>query len=221
MKGQNNSKSKPKRTRMIPERKAHNFDDKTGRRYSNLLILGLYGYDIYPNGKKRTVWRCKCDCGKIILREGGMLSSGQKSKSCGCTLTRGICSFKEEPRFARINKKTDRKYLLSGLSQIYRSYIQGADKRNIPFKLNIDDFLAISQENCYYCGRSPSTFREARYMKNKEGFYFNGIDRKNSKLGYNTKNCVSCCDKCNYAKRETDYTDFIKMVKQIYSKHFS
>lgn len=53
-------------------------NDLTGRRFGRLTVLG---YEGSRNG--RTLWRCRCDCGRetIVLRPN--LISGA-TKSCGC-----------------------------------------------------------------------------------------------------------------------------------------
>lgn len=204
----------------ISHRRAHNFDDKTGRRFGKLTALNVYGYQNQPNGKKIVLWECKCDCGKTIVKTAALLSAGQ-ILSCGCAKTERSLFFKEKPKFAVSNSKTETKYLLSGLSQTYRSYIAGAKRRKIKFNLTIDEFLKLSQGNCYYCGQEPSTFFRCRYKGSEYGFYYNGVDRKDSKVGYIADNCISCCANCNYAKRETDYKTFLSNVKRIYLKHFS
>ena len=46
---------------MSIEKRAHNFDDKTGRRYGKLTVLGLHKIETLSSGKKRSLWLCKCD----------------------------------------------------------------------------------------------------------------------------------------------------------------
>src|SRR6187397_452281 len=55
-----------------------NFKDETGNRYGRLLVLKNK-----PNPKARSIWVCKCDCGKITEVGGGTLRSGH-TVSCGC-----------------------------------------------------------------------------------------------------------------------------------------
>jgi hypothetical protein len=38
---------------------------------------------------------------------------------------------------------------------------------------------------------------------------YNGIDRKNNRLGYFSANVVSCCVVCNKAKRTMPYEEFV------------
>lgn len=61
--------------------------DLTGKRFFKLFVLGLAHKKqvVYKNGRKRTTyyWRCKCDCGKEVIRAGNSLREGY-TKSCGC-----------------------------------------------------------------------------------------------------------------------------------------
>ena len=52
--------------------------DMTGLRFGRLIVLNRE-----PNIDGHTMWRCKCDCGKIKIAEAYSLRSG-KTKSCGC-----------------------------------------------------------------------------------------------------------------------------------------
>ena len=55
-------------------------DDLTGRRYGRLVV-------IRPTKEKRngkTVWECKCDCGKTTFVTSSNLQ-GNHVKSCGCS----------------------------------------------------------------------------------------------------------------------------------------
>lgn len=63
--------------------------DLTGKRFLNLTVLGVYDKKTVTlsNGKKRNIyyWKCKCDCGKEVIRTGNALRRGA-TKSCGCKL---------------------------------------------------------------------------------------------------------------------------------------
>lgn len=55
------------------------FADRTNAKYGNLTAIEAVGI----NAHKKTIWRCVCDCGKIINVIGSHLSSGNTT-SCGC-----------------------------------------------------------------------------------------------------------------------------------------
>lgn len=67
------------------------FQDLTGNKYNRLTVLER---DFL---KKRTYWKCLCDCGNIVSVEASKLKSGH-TKSCGC--------LNDENRKAHIDKLT-------------------------------------------------------------------------------------------------------------------
>ena len=55
--------------------------DITGKKYNKLTVLS---FD-YVGGRRRTYWKCQCDCGNIvILRKDSFIYPYSKVKSCGC-----------------------------------------------------------------------------------------------------------------------------------------
>ena len=63
--------------------KPANFIDMTGQRFGRLLVLENAESKIRPNGSKRSMWKCKCDCGNIKIVGGTDLRRGLTT-SCGC-----------------------------------------------------------------------------------------------------------------------------------------
>lgn len=58
--------------------------DISGNKYNKLLVLEL-NHISNTNGKTRTYWKCKCDCGNIVvLRKDSFIYPYSKVKSCGC-----------------------------------------------------------------------------------------------------------------------------------------
>lgn len=59
--------------------------------------------------------------------------------------------------------------------------------------------------------------KQLNLIGQKYGNYlYNGIDRKDSSIGYLLENCVSCCSKCNQIKMDMSETDFLSHVTKIY-----
>lgn len=56
-----------------------NFKDLTGKIFDRLTVIKRVEND----KSNRTMWLCKCSCGKEIIVRGSSLTSGN-SKSCGC-----------------------------------------------------------------------------------------------------------------------------------------
>lgn len=62
---------------------APNFIDLTGCKFGRLTVLRIGEPRFQPNGTRRTMWVCKCECGTVKEFEGKSLRSG-KTTSCGC-----------------------------------------------------------------------------------------------------------------------------------------
>ncbi len=46
-------------------------------------------------------------------------------------------------------------------------------------------------------------------------FPFNGVDRIDSKKGYEETNVVPCCKMCNFAKKELKYEEFMVWINRL------
>ena len=193
-----------------PLKKAHNFDDKTGKKFNRLKVLEFYGFQILHNGKKKSLWKCICDCGKEVIVRGNSLSSGT-TKSCGCRKHEATVNF---------NIRTKTKDISDGFSYVWQGYRKSAKDRGLSFKLSKEQFRVLTQGDCCYCGRSPNQRRGTRKKGKIQGFIYNGIDRINSKIGYEISNCVSCCKFCNIGKGDRDSQDYLNHIKKIYEHLF-
>lgn len=59
---------------------AHNFNDLTGQRFGNLVVVNFVEVD----SSKQTKWKCLCDCGTVIIKSTEGIKKSV-NKSCGCT----------------------------------------------------------------------------------------------------------------------------------------
>ena len=57
--------------------------NRLGETHGMLTVINYLGMPMI-NGRKRTLWRCKCECGKTCEVTGCQLSNGRQS--CGCLL---------------------------------------------------------------------------------------------------------------------------------------
>ena len=103
-----------------------------------------------------------------------------------------------------------------------RERVSAWKKKNVNEKLGHSKRSAISRghewyisdefakelfvQPCHYCG----------FLDLDETC--NGIDRMDNSKPYIPSNCLSCCKKCNYAKRVLDYYEFINLCKTISSR---
>lgn len=60
-----------------------NFIDLVGKRFGKLYVKGIESYPSKENNYT-TLYRATCDCGKDIVINGGYLTKGKGTKSCGC-----------------------------------------------------------------------------------------------------------------------------------------
>lgn len=80
------------------------------------------------------------------------------------------------------------------------SYAKRSIKRGIEFKLLPNEFNNLIGNPCHYCNQ-----------------YSFGIDRLDSKIGYELNNCVPCCAECNKAKLTLTVNQFNKLIQLLYS----
>lgn len=165
----------------------------------------------------RGLYRCLCDCGKVVEARGTSIKQGKCS--CGC--------LQQE---ARLNtgylKRTPEKttYTIQ-----YHSHKRGALGRGYTF-FTRDVWLSFVIQPCHYCGGIDR--RNSMGQKsNRKGFVndvtqeeldmyevsCNGIDRVDSKKGYELDNCVPCCAQCNYMKIQYPQEQFLKKAEQIHT----
>lgn len=121
--------------------------DLTGKRFGKLVVIKRADDYVYPNGKRRVQWLCKCDCGNNIIIVVNNL--GRNSQSCGCA------------RKDTIRKKLEKhnKYDLSG------EYGKGwATNTGHEFIFDLEDYDLIKQ---YSWGESGNGYlRNQKWNQN-------------------------------------------------------
>jgi hypothetical protein len=190
-----------------------------GKKYGKLSVIKAYGIQHrgvnkrgYP--KRNVIWETKCDCGEIkLISTEGLLKKA--SKQCFS------CSNKQLSETKRNIFKADRvrnkKIHQNSFKRLMYRYKHAAMCRNLTFTLTEDQFRTITSMNCHYCNNPPNTLAKFHKSNINEGFYlYNGIDRKDSTIGYELYNSVPCCKDCNFLKGSKHYNDFLNKVKDIY-----
>lgn len=162
--------------------------DLTGQRFGKWVVIERVISKIYCSK-----WFCKCDCGTVRQVKTSNLRNGSSTK---CSLCRHGC------------KPGD-----SAFNSLIKAYKVSAEIRNLEFSLSEEKIREFLTGNCWYCGREPLNIRKITGCRGV--FVFNGIDRKDSSIGYIEENCVSCCKECNYMKRDMSVNDFIDHIKKI------
>lgn len=174
-----------------------------GKKFGRLLVIKRIFNIEHKN--KNVIWSCLCDCGCKKNVSSKCLINGN-TQSCGClykekllerTLPSGIASF----------------------NALINDYLQCAKKRDILFELSPEECNNLFKGICFYCGLEPESIKKT--ASNTGDYIYNGIDRINSKIGYTIENSVSCCKRCNYAKREMSLEEFKNWINRIKNHTFT
>lgn len=172
-------------------------EDLSGKKYNRLTVIRLSHFK-----GSHSIWECQCDCGKVLYVMRGNLVKGH-TKSCGCFR-------KEKGKTIKIPNVN------SAFTEIYRTYKQGAVKRNLEFNLVKEQALAIFTQNCHYCNQSPSNTSRTKIKE----FRYSGIDRIDNDKGYSVDNCVPCCKTCNRMKSNLTLEEFKSRILILYRKFY-
>lgn len=103
-------------------------------------------------------------------------------------------------------ERARRKYYDTTLKGRYSIYKQGAKQRNIKFNLTLEEFDELTKQSCLYCGG---------FNGECDGVPYSGVDRIDSKGGYEKINCIPCCEVCNKMKLDYDMLEWLKHIKKI------
>ena len=134
---------------------------------------------------------CNTCCKELPIEE----FNGLKGETLTCKTCRSSNKLNDQRRDRENRNKLARE-------RVFVNYRKWARDRKINFNINREDFENIIRMNCYYCG-----------ILQDNGM--NGVDRKDSSKEYNTDNCVSCCQMCNYIKLKDDVETFKKRIEHI------
>lgn len=182
-----------------------NIREVNGKRKLFPIVGKIYGQltaieDAHEKTKDfRSLWWFQCGCGQRIKTAASLVIYGNK-RSCGClaiSMRKGRAPFASEDDIAvRIPKRVWQK-----------TYSDGC-----PFDL----FMILSQEPCHYCGASLSNTASRKYTDGIATFTYNGLDRKDSTKDHSPENVIPCCRKCNIAKNNMTYEEFIVWNARVY-----
>jgi hypothetical protein len=97
----------------------------------------------------------------------------------------------------------------------YLTVVRTASRRSISWEITEEQWVKLSQENCYYCNSEPAN------MISEYGFAYNGLDRVDSSKGYCLTNVVTSCKICNRAKSDMPQQEFYDWIRKAYVKIIS
>lgn len=140
------------------------------------------------------LWDAECFCGKTFttLRRSVL---NFHVRSCGCL--KGISARQR----CLENRKTEPSPTVIINTKFYR-YKTKARLKKQKFDLSHEQFRALTEMSCHYCGEFEVL-----------GI---GLDRLDSCLGYEETNVVPCCSRCNYIKGGISYEEFKSFISKVY-----
>jgi len=167
--------------------------DLTGQKFGMLTALK-------PTNKryrKSIVWLFKCDCGTEKEMSAGEVVNF-KTASCGCK----------------------RKYLNREEAVWVRTKataLRHSEEYGNVSDLTLDEYVEETTKDCFYCGAKPKIpvidrASDLRLVRNT-------LDRINPQLGYLKTNVVPCCTRCNQAKSDMSYMQWVNFLIEVH-KHF-
>jgi len=146
-----------------------NVIDLVGQKFGRLTVLS-YVKDNRSKGKKRSLWHCKCDCGKEVITRGDGLKNGH-TRSCGCL----------QADIARTNSTVHGLYG----TKYYHIWMNMRDRCN----------NAKNRMYCHYGGRGIIVCKEWESLENfidwaRVGYKENlQLDRIDNNGNYEPSNC--------------------------------
>jgi hypothetical protein len=189
-------------------------NDLTGQRFGHLAVIEL----LEERQHGSVVYLCECDCGTITKQSRERLKKTRYPIThCGC---QGVGKAqKPKPgalslgsRYSQLHAGGKNTSILTPLKSLYANYRYGAAKRGYEFGLTLNQFKALFEGDCHYCGVPPAQ----EYGRSDKLLLYNGIDRTDNDKGYTADNCVSCCSKCNYFKGTLSQDEFRQIITDIH-----
>ena len=182
--------------------------DLTGQRFGRLVVLGFS----HKSESKELNWKCRCDCGKTVIR--GRSLKRNRRNSCGCWQKEIVAALgKIVGKRSNPHRKPKGE---AAFNTLYAQYKSQSVKRSYLFKLPKKEFRILTKQLCHYCGKKPlQVWRKKPCYGN---YLYNGIDRIDNNKGYVKGNVVACCAMCNQMKMAYSQEEFLTHIEQIY-KH--
>lgn len=174
---------------------------KNGDRFTRWVVIDAAGD---PRGANTYV-QCLCECGVERKVRVTHLLRGH-SRSCGCL---------QAMIAAEIGRQRRKEGNTSAVNSKILAYKRGAKFRDLVWELSREEFLYLTNEPCFYCKSKPQNVSKNRGGFADGNFIYNGIDRKDSKVGYVLSNCVPCCKRCNIAKSDMSIEEFLEWVDKV------
>ena len=173
-----------------------NFKDIINKQFGDFKVLSRAENAIQPSGQQKVMWKLQCVHCNFIKNAAACNLQQHLAKKCPCQVI-----------------KSAENNTSSFWKEYEKSYTYGASIRNLVWELTSEQVYNLANRDCHYCKAEPKLRKS--HHRSRCVVKVNGIDRKDSNIGYIIENCVSCCFACNKMKMDTPYQTFIEQVKLI------
>ena len=175
-----------------------------GDRFGMLTVIGKD--EKRTKERKKQYYFCQCDCGSPVksIMKASLVSKSHPTYSCGCHT-------KYKAGYIDNRDEALAKILYGKLKVRHIQKLGDSEDTLIPF----EDFMRMIKEPCHYCGALDASYITDR-RDNATQFFYNGLDRVDSNIGYRLSNVVAACSRCNIAKGELSESDFAWHIKRIH-----
>lgn len=167
-------------------------------------------FTVVDNIKLSNRWMVKvrCACGDESLKRLGHLHGSPKKKAvAGCW----DCTRKNIGLSQRDYSDTQAR------TAVWHNYRTKAAQRNLNWELGREEFWAVAERPCVYCGNiKTSYFNQPRSSPWAAPYVYTGVDRVDSAEGYVASNVQPCCKWCNMAKSDRTEKEFLTWAKSVY-----
>jgi hypothetical protein len=175
-----------------------------GMIFGDWTVVRRSGYLKCNSNSSLSMWLCQCVCG---VRKKIPISNLTTGKSKRCT----TCSHEILAVSRRVGNIWE---------SCFRKRLERvAIAKGYEVSITAEQFKNIAEKDCYYCGSAPEKLYRYKGIKNgpSHQIMVNGIDRKDSDVGYTLANCLPCCSTCNFMKNKMPFTSFIEKIKMIHN----
>lgn len=173
-----------------------NNEVQPGDRFGKLVVR-----DIILNSKRNRL--VECDCGVIFAGYSYNLANGTTTRCSACAIKDRV----GKPNLA--NRIDPLQRTINDQWNVFRKH---ARKHGDDF-ISKEYWFALTQLSCVYCKSQPSNVRKA--VAHATDFWYNGIDRIDSSIGYVVGNVQTACWTCNRMKGNMSHEDFLTHIRKI------
>ncbi len=195
-------------------------EPKINERFGIWTLLEYTGYKLDSKGNRNKSGLFICDCG---FKKNAFLSRMKFSKNEKC---RGYDRHYYKPEIID-GFRTLEQSCLDNARNKFKFYYSRYKLQGEKIDISFEDFLDITQKNCFYCGKEPLSENKQKCKGGRRGKYhpegsfkYNGIGRIVMSKGIVLGNIRPCCHECSKAKLDMDEKDFIQWIKQVYITMF-